>query len=337
MSFHRLMFSACLLYAAPVIAASNLVLIPGGRFEMGCKGCNIEDALPLHQVDLSSFWMDATPVTNGAFDRFVHRTNYVTVSERQPDPRDYPSVPREYLVPGSAVFKRPESVASLRDPLVWWKYVEGASWRHPEGLGSSITGRENHPVVHIAYPDARAYCKQAGMRLPTEAEFEFAARGGLAGKKYSWGDTLRPNGKWVANIWQGDFPMKNSAQDGYSGTSPVTVFPPNGYGLYDMAGNVWQWTSDWYRPDTYQSDAAMGRVRDPVGPATSQDPGDVGVPKRVQRGGSFLCSDRYCSRYLVGSRGKGAVDSAGSNTGFRCARSLRANPTTKVPNSRRPT
>ncbi|NBQ52377.1 MAG: formylglycine-generating enzyme family protein [Proteobacteria bacterium] len=304
-------------------ASSSLLLVKGGRFEMGCGGCNLEDALPLHQVELSSFLMDQAPVTNAQFEDFVRRSKYVTLAQRKLDPRDYPSVPFVDLVPGSAVFSPPPFVVPLNHPLSWWKYRRGASWDHPEGPASSVVGREEHPVVHIAYQDAKAYCDEGGMRLPTEAEFEYAARGGLEGKKYAWGDELKPRGKWAANIWQGDFPMRNLAEDGHSGTSPVKAFPPNGYGLHDMGGNVWQWTSDWYRPDTYQVDSGAGIVRNPLGPTTSHDPFDPGAAKRVQRGGSFLCSDKYCSRYLVGSRGKGAVDSAGSNTGFRCVKDLK--------------
>lgn len=267
-------------------ASSNLVLIEGGLFEMGCRNCNLEDALPLHQVELSSFWMDQTPVTNAQFSAFVRRSKYRTMAQTKPNPADYPSVRPEYLVAGSAVFSPPGSAVSLNHGLAWWKYVEGASWRHPEGPATNVFGRQDHPAVHIAFPDAQAYCEEIGMRLPTEAEFEYAARGGLDGKKYAWGDDLKPLGKWAANIWQ--------------------------------------WTSDWYRPDTYRLDATAGIVRNPRGPSTSHDPFDPGSFKRVQRGGSFLCSDQYCTRYLVGSRGKGGTDSAGSNTGFRCVKDFKS-------------
>ena len=195
-------------------------------------------------------------------------------------------------------------------------------WQNPEGGSSGIAKRMDHPAVHIAYPDAEAYCQWLGKRLPTEAEYEFAARGGLHGKKYAWGDEVKPKGKWRANIWQGKFPTKNTAGDGFVGTSPVRAFPPNGFGLYDMGGNVWQWTATWYRADTYTKEAKVALTRDPKGPDSSLDPRDPGIAKRVQRGGSFLCSDTYCTRYLVGSRGKGAVDSAGSNVGFRCVKNL---------------
>jgi formylglycine-generating enzyme required for sulfatase activity len=297
-----------------------MVRIPGGVFTMGCPSCGLDDALPAHQVKLSDFWIDETPVTNAAFVAFVQATGYVSVAERTLDPRSYPDVPQEKLVPGSAVFTPPASIGTLKNALAWWTYVPGASWKRPEGPKSDNADRSEHPAVHIAYEDAAAYCKWAGKRLPTEAEFERAARGGLVGKRYAWGDELKPGGKWAANIWQGIFPIRNSAEDGAVGTSPVRSFPPNGFGLYDMGGNVWQWTSDWYRPDTYASDARKGVVENPQGPATSVDPSEPGVPKRVQRGGSFLCSDHYCTRYLVGSRGKGAPDSAGSNIGFRCTK-----------------
>jgi formylglycine-generating enzyme required for sulfatase activity len=208
----------------------------------------------------------------------------------------------------------------LDDYSQWWKYVEGASWKNPEGRGSSTVGREDHPAVHIAWEDAAAYANWAGKRLPSEAEFEFASRGGLDRNRYAWGNDLKPEGHWVANIWQGRFPASNSGDDGYIRTSPVGAFAPNGFGLYDVGGNVWQWCADWYRPDYFAS-LAGAESRNPQGPSDSFDPEEPGVPKRVQKSGSFLCSDRYCSRYLAGSRGRGAVDSAGSNTGFRCVKS----------------
>ena len=298
----------------------GMISIPSGSFDMGCRGCKLSDAEPVHQVEISSFWMDETPVTNREFQDFVANTHYRTIAEQKPDPKDYPTVPAESLVAGSGVFTPPKTLASLDDALAWWSYVPDAYWRHPEGPSSNIKGRMDHPVVHIAYADADAYCTWRGKSLPTEAQYEYAARGGLKGKRYAWGDELKPKGKWAANIWQGTFPLKNEKSDGYEGTSPVKVFPPNGYGLYDMGGNVWQWTSDWYRPDTYEKYAASGVVRDPQGPSDSYDPKEPGLQKRVQRGGSFLCSSQYCTRFLVGSRGKGAIDSAASNIGFRCAK-----------------
>jgi formylglycine-generating enzyme len=197
--------------------------------------------------------------------------------------------------------------------------VKGANWRHPSGPNSNIQGKDSYPVVQIAYPDALAYAQWAGKRLPTEAEWEFAARGGQAGRPFVWGDDFRPKGKWMANTFQGQFPYRNTAQDGFVGTSPVTNYPPNPYGLYDMAGNVWQWTSDWYRPDYYKQLASTEDVaRNPQGPATPFDPTEPTEPKKVQRGGSYLCTDQYCSRYIVGTRGKGEVSTGTNHLGFRC-------------------
>ena len=302
----------------PGAAPDGMLWVPGGTFWMGCADCGMPDALPLHLVTVDGFWMDKTPVTNAEFERFVRATNYVTIAERDLDPKDFPGVPKSDLVPGSAVFVPPAQVSSLNNPMQWWKYVGGASWQRPEGKGSTNKGRENHPVVHVAWDDAVAYMKWAGKQLPTEAQFEFAARGGLDRNMFAWGNDLHPQGRQVANIWQGSFPVADSAADGYRGTSPVTAFPANGFGLYDMGGNVWQWCADWYRPDYYAT--LSGTAVNPAGPRDSFDPAEPGMPKRVQRGGSFLCSDQYCTRYLVGSRGKGAVDSGSSNVSFRGVR-----------------
>src|SRR5499426_865416 len=307
--------------SAPGRAPEGMVWAPGGTFWMGCGACGMPDAAPSHQVAVDGFWMDKTPITNVQFEKFVKATGYNTVAERKPDPKDFPGAQAENLVPGCAVFTPPPQDVPLNNPFVWWRYVPGAHWKNPEGPGSSIKGREDHPVVHIAWDDAAAYAKWAGKRLPTEAEFEFAARGGLDRKLYSWGDELKPGGKWMANIYQGSFPSKNTVEDGYGGTSPVTAFPPNNFGLYDVAGNVWQWCSDWYRPDYFEKLAAQGVVKNPKGPDSGFDPQEPGVPKRVQKSGSFLCSDQYCERYLVGSRGKGAADSGASNVGFRTVKS----------------
>jgi formylglycine-generating enzyme len=304
----------------PGPAPEGMVWIPGGTFWMGCATCEMPDALPVHLVTVEGFWADETPITNAQFEKFVKATGYVTIAERKPDPKDFPGAPVENLVPGSAVFSPPKEEVSLDNPYVWWKYVKGASWKNPEGPGSSTKGRENHPAVHIAWDDAMAYAKWAGKRLPTEAEYEFAARGGMDRKLYSWGNELQPAGHWPANIFQGQFPTKNLVEDGFATTSPVKAFPPNKFGLYDVGGNVWQWCSDWYRPDYFEQQAAQGTVRNPQGPSESHDPQEPGIPKRVQKGGSFLCSDQYCVRYLVGSRGKGAVDSGSSNVGFRCVK-----------------
>lgn len=302
--------------------AEGMVWIPPGTFSMGCGDCELPDAVPVHRVRLDGFWMDATPATNADFELFIEETGYLTVAERPLNPADYPGVPIERLVPGSAVFQpSAESVRKHGNHRDWWKYLAGANWKHPEGPGSDLHQRHDHPVVHIAYPDAVAYCAWAGKRLPTEAEYEYAARGGLHGRLYSWGDELTPAGRWAANIWQGEFPNHNTAQDGYTGTSPVKAFPANGYGLYDVSGNVWQWVSDWYRADTYQRVAEEGPVADnPQGPDGSDDPQEPGIPKKGLRGGSFLCSAQYCTRYLVGSRGRGSLDSSASNIGIRCVK-----------------
>lgn len=305
---------------APGPAPEGMVWIPGGTFWMGCDKCEMPDTLPVHAVSVDGFWMDASPVTNAEFARFVKATGYQTVAERKPDPKDFPGVPEENLVPGCSVFSPPGHDVPLDNHLQWWRYVPGANWMHPQGPGSSIKGLDNHPVVHIAWEDATAYAKWAGKRLPTEAEYEFAARGGLDRKLYAWGDELKPGGKWPANIWQGNFPVQNTAEDGFVRTSPVNSFPPNGFGLYDMGGNVWQWCSDWYRPDYFEKISALRPARNPKGPDDSFDPMEPGIPKKVLRGGSFLCSDQYCVRYLVGSRGKGATDSGASNIGFRCVK-----------------
>lgn len=304
---------------APGPAPEGMVWVPGGTFWMGCENCEMPDALPVHLVEVDGFWMDRTPITNAQFAQFVKATGYVTIAERKPKPEDYPGAPIESLVPGSAVFTPPVQDVPLNDHLQWWRYVPGASWRHPEGPDSTTTGREDHPAVHIAWDDAVAYSRWAGKQLPTEAEYEFAARGGLDRQPYAWGRELKPGGKWATNVWQGSFPSQNSNEDGHLTTSPVTAFQSNGYGLYDMGGNVWQWCADWYRPD-YFAKIAGTTTRNPQGPADSYDPQEPGIQKRVQKGGSFLCSDEYCTRYLVGSRGKGAADSGSSNVGFRCVR-----------------
>jgi len=307
--------------SAPGPAPDGMTFISGGTFWMGCDDCDMPDTTPVHLVEVDAFWMDVTPATNAEFARFVEATGYITIAERKPNPNDYPEVDPKKLVAGSAVFIAPSRDVPLDDVSQWWRYVPGASWKHPEGPASDVKGREDHPVVQISWEDAAAYAKWAGKRLPTEAEFEFAARGGLDRERYAWGNELKPEGKWPANIWQGQFPSENTAADGYIRTSPVRAFPANAFGLYDVGGNVWQWCSDWYRPDYFATLAANGVAHNPQGPADSFDPQEPGVPKRVQKSGSFLCSDRYCSRYLAGSRGRGAIESGGSNTGFRCVRS----------------
>ncbi len=316
----------------PQKAPVGMVWIPGGEFSMGAQdppGMNdvgmkaTVDSRPVHRVYVDGFFMDKTDVTNAQFEKFVKATGYLTVAERKPRAEDYPGAPPENLVAGSVVFAPPDHPVPLDDYLQWWTYVPGANWRHPLGPSSSIVGKDNYPVVHIAYEDAQSYAKWAGKRLPTEAEWEFAARGGLAGKLYAWGNEFRPNGKWMANTYQGHFPDKDTGDDGYVGYAPVAKFPPNGYGLYDMSGNVWQWTTDWYRPDYYARLAAAGGVaRNPQGPDSAYDPAEPGLAKKVHRGGSFLCTDQYCSRYMVGTRGKGDVDTGTNHLGFRCVMTL---------------
>jgi formylglycine-generating enzyme required for sulfatase activity len=324
--------------SAPTPAPSGMVWIPGGEFSMGCTdpradlcGGNepMDDARPVHRVAIAPFWMDRTEVTNAEFARFVAATGYITFAERKPRAEDYPGATPDQLVPGSVVFSPPREAVPLDNALRWWRYVPGADWRHPSGPNSTIVGHDQDPVLHIAYVDAAAYAAWAGKRLPTEAEWEFAARGGLTGARYTWGDDLTVNGRWMANIWEGAFPHKNSEDDGFIGVAPVASFPANAYGLHDMAGNVWEWCSDWYRPDAYalaQRAAGGGVVRDPRGVAESEsfDPQEPGMPKRVQRGGSYLCTDQYCTRYMVGTRGKGAADTGSNHVGFRCVRD--ANP-----------
>ena len=244
----------------------------------------------------------------------------MTVAERMPRPDDFPEVPPSELTAGSVVFVAPNHPVPLTDHFQWWRYVEGANWRHPLGPQSSITGKDPFPVVHVAYEDAEAYADWAGKRLPTEAEWEFAARGGIAGQPFVWGDRFRPGGRWMANTHDGHFPDQDSGADGYAGIAPVARFPPNPYGLYDMAGNVWQWTSDWYRPDSYAQLAATGVAHNPRGPQSSFDPSGLGQPTKVHRGGSFLCTDQYCSRYIVGTRGKGEISTGTNHLGFRCVK-----------------
>lgn len=299
-------------------APAGMVWIPGGEFTMGSE--HFSDAQPLHRVRVSGFWMDQTEVTNQQFAAFVKATGYVTVAEKKPDAKDFPGAPPENLMAGSVVFTPPSRPVRLDDPFQWWSYGKGANWRHPEGPASSIRGRENHPVVHIAWRDAQAYAKWAGKRLPTEAEWEFAARGGLIGKEYVWGDAFRVNGRFMANSFQGNFPDRNTREDGFAGSSPVKSFPPNGYGLYDMAGNVWEWVADWYRADAYGGRARQGSLVNPKGPVDSFDPEEPGVKKRVTKGGSFLCTDQYCARYRPGARGKSEPDSSTNHTGFRCVK-----------------
>lgn len=296
---------------------ATMVLIKGGIFKMGSKA--FPDANPVHEVRVESFYMDEHEVTNAQYDAFVKATGYITVAERPLDPKEFPNVDPVMLVPGSAVFVGNKRVDNLNNALQWWDYVEGASWRQPEGPGSSIKNRKDHPVTQLAYQDAEAYAKWAGKRLPTEAEWEYAAKAGIhTDETYYWGKEKMENGKWVANIYQGDFPAHNSKEDGFDYTAPVKSYPANSYGLYDMEGNVWEWCSDFYRSDYY----AISEKDNPKGPNDSYDPQEPGLVKRVQRGGSFLCNDQYCERYKAGARGKGEINSPTNNVGFRCVKNI---------------
>lgn len=299
----------------PSAAPPGMVWIPGGQFWMGGEP-QFADAQPVHLASVDGFWMDRTEVTNAEFERFVEATGYTTVAERTPTVEEIPGASPEQLVAGSIVFQPPDEAVPLDDIRGWWGYVPGADWRHPEGPDSNLDGRQDHPVVHVCWEDAAAYARWAGKRLPTEAEWEFAARGGLDRKRYVWGSRAPGKDGWPANIWQGNFPNQNTQADGFARTAPVGSFEPNGFGLYDMAGNVWEWCADWYRPDYYQ----VAARRNPRGPDDSYDPDEPGIAKRVQRGGSFMCSDQYCVRYRPGARGKGDVKSAAAHLGFRCVR-----------------
>ena len=299
--------------ATPGDQPSEMVLIPGGTFWMGSE-TGPPDVRPVHKVTVDGFWMDQHEVTNEQFARFVDATGYVTTAERPPDPKDFPGVPAEKLVAGSIVFSPHGADASVDQPLSWWDYVPGANWRHPAGPRSGIDDKAKHPVVDVSWDGAVAYCKWAGKRLPTEAEWEYAARGGLDRKEYVWGDEQTPGGKHLANTWQGHFPRENTKEDGFVGTAPVASFPANGYGLYDMAGNVWEWCADWYRPDYY----AHSPAKNPPGPESSYDPDEPGASKRVERGGSYLCTDLYCGSFRPSRRMKTSPDSSLCHTGFRC-------------------
>jgi formylglycine-generating enzyme required for sulfatase activity len=319
--------------APPGPAPAGMVWIPGGEFSMGAQdppelndsvGMRATtDSRPVHRVYVDGFWMDATEVTNEQFAAFVAATGYVTVNERTPRAEDFPGAPSENLVAGSVVFTPPEEPVPLDSHFRWWAYVPGANWRHPLGPDSSIDGQALLPVVHVAYEDALAYAAWAGKRLPTEAEWELAARGGLSGKVFPWGDEFQPDHRWMANSHQGSFPDHDTGADAHVGVAPVGQYAANGYGLYDVGGNVWEWVSDWYRPDYYAQQAAGEPVaRNPQGPSESFDPEEPGTAKRVHRGGSFLCTDQYCSRYMVGTRGKGEVSTGTNHLGFRCVRRL---------------
>jgi formylglycine-generating enzyme len=301
---------------------SDTVWIAGGTFRMGSNAHYPEEA-PVHPVMVDGFWIDRTPVTNRQFEQFAAATGYVTSAEITPDPGDYPGAPPLLFYAGSFVFAHPPSTFDLRDWNQWWSFMKGADWRHPYGPRSNIDGLGDHPVVHVAYADALAYARWAGKELPTEAEWEFAARGGLDGAEFAWGDEFNPGGVHMANTWQGEFPLHNLHLDGYDRTSPVTAFPPNGYGVYDMIGNVWEWTADWYAP-RHQADAQEANCisENPRGGREEEscDPDlpDARIPRKVLKGGSHLCAPSYSRRYRPAARHAEQVDTSASHLGFRC-------------------
>jgi formylglycine-generating enzyme len=304
-------------------APADMLWIPGGTFLMGSADFYPEEG-PVHEVAVDGFWMDRHVVTNEQFARFVEATGYITVAEAPLNPADYPGAPRENLVPGALVFHRSQGPVDLKDYRNWWVWTPGTSWRYPQGPKSSIDGILQHPVVHIAYEDAQAYARWAGRDLPTEAEWERAARGGLEGKKFTWGDEHFPDGKAMANSWQGEFPWQNQLVDGFEGTSPVGSFPANGYGLFDMAGNVWEWTSDWYVHEHAKEvePACCGPAVNPriESAQKSFDPRQpaIRIPRKVVKGGSHLCAPNYCLRYRPAARQPQMIDTGMSHIGFRC-------------------
>lgn len=294
----------------------GMAWIPSGTFDMGSPFEEFADSRPVRKVALDGFWIDTTEVTNAEFSRFVEATGYVTDAEK---PQASPEPGRPGLPPGSFVFTPPSGGgAGLDNHWQWWRFVDGAQWRHPFGPESDITGKDDCPVVQVSWNDATAYCRWAGKRLPTEAEWEYAMRAGEPIHRYAWGDELNPGGRWMANIWQGRFPHENTKEDGFDRIAPVGQFPANAWGLHDMSGNVWEWCADWYSEGAYRT----MEPRNPKGPSelASNDPTEPGVAKRVQRGGSYLCSDLYCVRYRPGSRGKGEPIAAHCHVGFRAAR-----------------
>ena len=300
------------------MSLTDMAQIPGGTFRMGSDKHYPEER-PVHRVTVDEFWIDQAPVTNERFARFVAETGHVTFAEIPPNPADYPGALPHMLYAGSLVFRKPTDRASTDR----WHYLAGAHWRQPQGLGSTIKGRENHPVVHITYADAEAFARWEGKALPTEAEWECAARGGLDGAAFAWGDEFLPNGQIMANTWQSEFPWENQCADGYEGTSPVGAFPPNAFGLYDVAGNVWEWTADWYQPrHPDEKVKACCIPRNPRGGAEheSHDPAmpDIPIPRKVLKGGSHLCAPNYCRRYRPAARFPEPIDTSTCHVGFRC-------------------
>jgi len=294
----------------------DLVWVPGGTFLMGSDRHYPEEA-PAHRVTVDGFWIDRHLVTNREFERFVEASGHLTLAERAPNAADYPGADPKLLVPASTVFHKPRHRVDLQNPYSWWAYVPGADWRHPQGPGSSIEGLEDHPVVHVAWEDAEAYALWTEKQLPTEAEWEFAARGGLDGATYAWGEEFAPRGRLMANTWQGEFPIENTRRDGYEGTSPVGAFPANGHGLLDMIGNVWEWTEDWCQEHGSAPRScclirqAAHRSYDPRTPG-------VNIPRRVTKGGSHLCASNYCRRYRPAARMPQPIDTSTCHLGFRC-------------------
>jgi formylglycine-generating enzyme len=300
----------------------DMVWVPGGTFAMGSEDFYPEER-PVHRVTVGGFWMDSHPVTAAQFRRFVRETEHVTVAERELDPADYPGADRDLLVPGSLVFRKSVGPVPLDDYRNWWEWLPGAHWKRPAGKGSTINGRDRHPVVHVAYEDVEAYAIWSGKELPTEAEWEFAARGGLDGAAFAWGDEHFPGAKPMANTWQGEFPWQNLKVDGYEGTSPVGSFPPNRYGLYDMTGNVWEWTCDFYTP-RHPDEAAKAccvpenpRVTTPEQSFALGEPGEQ-FPRKVIKGGSHLCAPNYCLRYRPAARQPQTIETSMAHLGFRC-------------------
>ncbi len=296
----------------------DMVWVPGGTFAMGSEDFYPEER-PVHRVTVDGFWMDERPVTAAGFRRFVRETGYVTVAERPLDPTDYPDADPELLVPGSLVFRKTAAPVDLSDFRNWWEYVPGAFWKKPGGPGTTINGRDHHPVVQVAFEDAEAYAAWVGKELPTEAEWEYAARGGLEGAAFAWGDEHFPAGKAMANTWQGEFPWQNLKVDGHEGTSPVASFPPNGYGLYDMCGNVWEWTCDFFtpgHPDEVESPCCA--PRNPRVTSAENGPPGERFPRKVIKGGSHLCAPNYCLRYRPAARQGETIETSTGHIGFRC-------------------